>query len=341
MPPLPPAMAWRPGDLQAAFGRASRLEQYGPRVLRQPARKIPWIVQFDRFFSEGEVREALELLGRVHWQAAALGDGARVALRNSSHAWLSIPAAAQKGAGVRVLEVLMRKMEHLVGIGRAHFESVQAVRYERGQYYRRHHDTARTVPLDRNESKWHFASPMRILTAFLYLTDVAAGGETRFTLGPGGQAETVAVQPAAGRLVLFPNVLDAEPHVADYRTRHEAATVAGGLKLGLNVWVHLCPPYSPAAAGAWACQLHGGKWHDDQYAKEQGHAGAPSAGVGRAYEHALRDAASEHTGTLQHAHGRVAKPASSQRDGTPPTRRGRARGRRKGGRTRPVHFDEL
>ena len=91
----------------------------------------------------------------------------------------------------------------MVGIGRAHFESVQAVRYTRGQYYRRHHDVARTVPLDRNRTKWLRAAPMRILTAFLYLTDVAAGGETRFTLGPGGQAETVAVQPAAGRLVLF------------------------------------------------------------------------------------------------------------------------------------------
>ena len=57
------------------------------------------------------------------------------------------------------------------------------------------------------------------MTLFLYLNDVEEGGETRFT------RLNLDIKPRRGRAVLWPNVLNEDPNVKDFRTEHEALAV--------------------------------------------------------------------------------------------------------------------
>lgn len=72
----------------------------------------------------------------------------------------------------------MGKIEEVTRIPRENYESFQILRYELGQKYVVHHDSS----ADDNE----LACGPRILTFFLYMSDVEEGGETNFpTLGIG------------------------------------------------------------------------------------------------------------------------------------------------------------
>jgi prolyl 4-hydroxylase len=73
---------------------------------------------------------------------------------------------------------------------------------------------------------------VRILTVFLYLSDVEEGGGTNFP------ELNMTVQPKRGRAVIWPSVLDAFPHQPDLRTNHQALPVIKGLKYGANAWLH-------------------------------------------------------------------------------------------------------
>jgi len=73
---------------------------------------------------------------------------------------------------------------------------------------------------------------VRILTFFLYLSDVEEGGGTRFPrIG-------LEVMPKTGRAVLWPSVFDHDPNRNDVRSDHEARPVIKGLKYGANAWYH-------------------------------------------------------------------------------------------------------
>jgi hypothetical protein len=73
----------------------------------------------------------------------------------------------------------------------------------------------------------------RILTFFLYLSDVEAGGGTEFPqLGH-------TITPKVGRAVLWPSVYDSDPNEIDPRTNHAALPVEAGTKFAANGWVHL------------------------------------------------------------------------------------------------------
>jgi prolyl 4-hydroxylase len=65
-----------------------------------------------------------------------------------------------------------------------------------------------------------------MLTLYLYLSDVEAGGGTNFDkLG-------ITVTPKLGRVLLWPSVLNDEPNEQDERTTHQALPVEKGLKYG-------------------------------------------------------------------------------------------------------------
>ena len=66
----------------------------------------------------------------------------------------------------------------------------------------------------------------RILTVYLYLNDVEAGGGTRF---PGLD---ITVMPKRGRVLVWPSVLNDEPSEKDFRTNHAALPVEAGVKYG-------------------------------------------------------------------------------------------------------------
>ena len=106
-------------------------------------------------------------------------------------------------------------------------EHLQILKYVPGEFYRKHHDYVQGHQ-DRN------CGP-RVLTFFLYLSDVEEGGATGFPdLKPG-----LKVLPKKGKALLCPSVLDSDPHSIDKRTMHEAEDVVKGIKYAANSWIHL------------------------------------------------------------------------------------------------------
>ena len=110
------------------------------------------------------------------------------------------------------------------------------MRYEIGQKYDTHHDYgADDIGL---------ACGPRILTFFLYLSDVEEGGETSFpTLN-------ITVKPKKGRALLWPSTLDEDPEQMDARTMHAALPVIKGKKFAANSWIHL---YNYEEPNKWGC----------------------------------------------------------------------------------------
>lgn len=59
---------------------------------------------------------------------------------------------------------------------------------------------------------------VRILTSYLYLNDVEAGGGTKFS------SLNITVMPKRGRALFWPSVLNDSPHAKDPRTNHEGTS---------------------------------------------------------------------------------------------------------------------
>lgn len=110
------------------------------------------------------------------------------------------------------------------------------LKYEPGQFYKPHHDIT--------PSQKDLACGPRILTFFLYLSDVEEGGETLFVdLGK-------EVYPKRGRAVLWPSVQDSNLDLMDMRTTHEARPVIRGRKFAVNSWIH---QYNFDVTYKWGC----------------------------------------------------------------------------------------
>jgi hypothetical protein len=83
----------------------------------------------------------------------------------------------------------------------------------------------------------------RMLTFFIYLSDVEAGGGTDFPiLG-------LTVMPKRGSAVLWPSVYDSNPLIMDGRTKHQALPVEAGTKFAANAWIHTFDYVSPQEKG--------------------------------------------------------------------------------------------
>lgn len=65
-----------------------------------------------------------------------------------------------------------------------------------------------------------------MLTVYIYLNDVQAGGGTRFA------NLDLTVTPKQGRVVIWPSVLNHNTTAEDPRTEHEALPVEEGVKYG-------------------------------------------------------------------------------------------------------------
>jgi len=87
------------------------------------------------------------------------------------------------------------------------------VRYEPGQFYRRHHD--------QNTAVWTPQGP-RVLTFFMYLNEVDSGGETAFPAVGGG----IKVTPTKGSAILWPSTYNDQPMTAGARTHYTRTAVA-------------------------------------------------------------------------------------------------------------------
>jgi len=101
------------------------------------------------------------------------------------------------------------------------------LRYESDQFFAIHSDY---TPED-----IHFKQGVRLLTFYVYLNDVeAGGGGTHF------DQLNITVFPKRGRAVVWPLVLNENPHIKDERTSHQGLKPAkGGVKYGMATWYHM------------------------------------------------------------------------------------------------------
>jgi len=189
----------------------------------------PWVITIDNFVSESECDRLIQLGADLGYQRSTdVGgqnfDGTTKAVesgfRTSNNAWCQGDCLVDEKT-----QMVLGNIERLTGIPDAHSEHLQLLRYEEGQFYKTHHDY---IAIDRDRP-----CGCRVLTAYLYLNDVEAGGGTNFNL------LNITVMPKKGRLLLWPSVMDDDPNSKDYRTSHSALPVEKGEKYGANGWIHM------------------------------------------------------------------------------------------------------
>jgi len=233
--------AWQPGSLNAMFERLISepiASKYPVTILS----KDPWVVTLDDVISEEEALQMIELGGLRGYErsedvGAKKADGTYGAVvstgRTSSNAWCTKECYEHPSA-----KNVMKRLGELTMIDENNSEFLQLLRYEPDQFYEDHHDYIRHN-IENQQG-------VRILTSYLYLNDVEAGGGTRFT------GLNITVMPKRGRALFWPSVLNDSPHDKDRRTNHQALPVEAGIKFGANGWYHqfdFKTPYEKGCAG--------------------------------------------------------------------------------------------
>jgi len=216
---------YAPGDMNAMFSSIKKTygSMYGINVLSQD----PWVVTFDNFLTDKEI-DALIASVNGNWERStdtgssnAFGETGRVLSqgRTSNNAWCREECNRNPD-----VQNIMKKISDITWVPKVNFEAFQVLRYELGQKYVVHHDAS--------QAQTRLSCGTRILTFFLYLSDVEEGGETAFpTLG-------ITVKPKKGSALLWPSTLDDKPNSIDGRTLHEAKPVIKGTKFAANTWIH-------------------------------------------------------------------------------------------------------
>ena len=133
------------GDLDKMFERI--LQEYihlTPTVLSRPPNG-PWVVQLDTFttgdecdrlveYGQKEGYESSQTSGRKHAGGTVEGIISNPG-RTSTNAWCEGECERDP-----VVVPLFQRMEDLLGVPRENSESLQLLKYEEDQFYRKHHD---------------------------------------------------------------------------------------------------------------------------------------------------------------------------------------------------------
>jgi prolyl 4-hydroxylase len=201
----------------------------------------PWVITLDNFLQPAECEAMIQLGYKYGYKRSedvgpAKFDGSHEAVqstrRTSENAWCSDLAGCRKE---ELAQRLHNRMAKVMGIPADNSEDFQILKYEKDQFYRRHHDY---IPHQKDRN----CGP-RILTFFLYLSNVTAGGGTNFPL------LDITVMPQQGRALLWPSVLNSEPMIMDKRTSHQALDVEDGTKFAANGWIHMFDYVTPQKKG--------------------------------------------------------------------------------------------
>lgn len=224
---------WGPGDVDKMFRRLSSQEpyisKYNATVLSSPESGGPWVLTLDNFITDEEADRLIEL-GDVEGYERSMdvgdiqldGTASDVvsAGRTSSNAWCSNECLEDE-----LVKGVNKRISSMTQIPEVNSEDLQLLRYGVGQKYEIHHDYI-DFDLDRQNG-------VRLITVYLYLNDVEAGGGTNFS------DLDVTVMPKRGSVLIWPSVLDSDPNEWDDRTHHQALPVEAGLKYGANAWFHM------------------------------------------------------------------------------------------------------
>ena len=234
--PIDPAApnAWGAGDLDKMFTKLTQepyLSEYSVEILSSPMTHEggPWVITMEDVVTKEEAIRLIELGERVGYsRSTEVGSvkpdgsyGTTIQSRRTSEtAW-----CYEKCYEDELAKGVMDRVSNLTGIPETNSEYLQLLKYRKGQFYDVHHDY-----IDYNIRRQR---GVRVLTVFLYLNDVKAGGETKF------DQLNISVVPKRGRALLWPNVLNERPNEQDNRTTHQAFPVEQGVKYGANAWFHM------------------------------------------------------------------------------------------------------
>lgn len=187
------------------------------------------MVVFDEFLSDTESDYLIQLgFDRGYERSADVGrkklDGTYEPLINNGRTSYNAWCIEECSTDPVVINVSQR-IANVTGIPVINSEYLQILRYDTGEYYNEHHDYV----------EYHLERPSgpRLLTFFLYLSDVEEGGGTKFS------NIDLVVNPKKGRALLWPSVLDEDLSKRDESTFHEALPVTKGRKFAANAWLHL------------------------------------------------------------------------------------------------------
>lgn len=224
--------AFKPGDMETMFKRMSN--KHNIKALSQD----PWILEVSNFLTDKEVDDILDSVtkwdqSKESGEIDSSGEGKAIitAARTSSTFWCNLDCEKSSPS-----EQIRHKIVDLLQIPKIHYEPIQLLRYTEGQRFVPHHDFS--------FQELSLPCGPRVLTFFLYLSDVEEGGNTYFPdLG-------VSIEPKRGKAVLWANTLSRNPLAKDIRMTHEAQVVKVGVKYAANVWVHV---YEWEKTSLWAC----------------------------------------------------------------------------------------
>ena len=228
------------GDLNRMFRRILDFQD-DVFILSEPSQG-PWVLQIENFISKDEAQRLIRLGQERGFKPS--GDVVPTttdstttytvnynAKRTSTNAWCD----QQECLGDSVTLQVSRRIHELTQIPTDNCERLQLLQYQTNQFYGPHSDY---IPYQTK-----LPSGVRILTIFLYLNNVDAGGETNFP------HLNLTITPQVGRAVLWPNVWDHRPNQKDPRTNHQALPVLHGVKYAANIWLHQRDYQTPKAAG--------------------------------------------------------------------------------------------
>lgn len=199
-----------PGDLNQMFERIPSIIQTSyPHIHYNISSTDPYVIVFDNFLTDLEAARILYAVEGKFQRSTGVTDdrddlGRIVStvteVRTSSNAWCQSNCDEDL-----VIRNVTNRIAHITNAHIRNFEYMQVLEYGKGQFYAAHNDfISNSYPLN--------AMGPRILTFFLYLSDVSEGGETSFP-----QLD-IHVQPRRGRAVLWPSVLNSDPYEIDTRT---------------------------------------------------------------------------------------------------------------------------
>ena len=221
---------WEPGDLQKFFVNLTTKvnHDFDVTILSEPPAGA-WVVTIDNFLSEEEANRLIQL-GKEKGYERSFGvggvkdDGSIKDVvsgsRTSKNSWCQGDCFKDETA-----QTIVKRIADLTSTPHENQEHFQLLSYDVGQFYTTHHDYI-DVHTERQPG-------VRILTVFLYLNTVEAGGGTNFP-----SPFNITVEPKLGTALIWPSVLDEDPHMIDERTRHQALPVEEGHKYAANAWIH-------------------------------------------------------------------------------------------------------
>jgi Rps23 Pro-64 3,4-dihydroxylase Tpa1-like proline 4-hydroxylase len=211
--------------------------QYKPKALSRD----PWVVFIEDLVPPDAIDDLLDAFKESGNEFAASseldlpeGEGAITKRRSSESMFCASKACWSDPRVQRIHDIA----GNITGLPSDNMEYMQVVRYSKGQYYVKHHDTSATYGRSLNGH--------RIYTMFLYLTDElpeGGGGETAFPdltqFGEGG----LKVRVKKGAAALWANVDPLHPEREDFRTMHEALPLEfdDSMKMGANLWQYALP----------------------------------------------------------------------------------------------------